>query len=169
MFITINGVFFASGRLCPAAATQFRTCMRACWSLPANEWRGGDRSLLGDDAFDHLRLETFDIGTNQWAKLHQQFEEGVHTDVVIRIRVAPSNEKQDEQEQQQSPSAKRTRMSNGAAAAAGADVYTDIKAHSVVLSGRSAYFEKALTGEWAEASTRRVELGVEDEQAVAPT
>ena len=47
-----------------------------------------------------------------------------------------------------------------------ADSYTDIKAHALVLCTLSPYFDKALSGEWTEATARRIELTVEDEQAL---
>ena len=92
--------------------------------------------------------------------MQRQFEQGVHTDMVIRVRVG----------EPQPPAAKRKRVSKAAAAAAAAaadaDRFTDIKAHSVVLSARSDYVEACLRGEWAEAAERRVELTVPDEQAL---
>ena len=72
-----------------------------------------------------------------------------------------------QQEPPQPPAAKRTRMSKAAAAAAAAavaDVYTDIKTHSLVLRTHSTYVDRALGGEWIEAAERRVELTVADEQ-----
>ena len=71
----------------------------------------------------------------QAARLERQFLDGKHTDVVIRVRIADSIAKP-----------------------------PDIKAHSVVLSACSAYFDRALSGDWAEAVERRVELTVDDEQ-----
>jgi hypothetical protein len=98
----------------------------------------------------------------QAAKLQKQFAGGKHTDVVIRVRIG---------EQQQQPAAKRARTtqeeegSASAAASAGAaadgDICTDdIKAHSAVLCAQSAYFDKSLSGDWAEAAERRIELTV---------
>ena len=51
-----------------------------------------------------------------------------------------------------------------AAAAAAADVHTDIKAHSLVLRTLSPYVDGALSGEWAEAAERLIELTVDSEQ-----
>lgn len=101
------------------------------------------------------------------ARMQQQFEAGKNTDTVIRVCVA--SEEQDEG--QQTPAPKRPRMAGAAsssteAAAAAADQYTDINAHWLLLCARSAYFEKALDGGWTEAAERRVELVVDDEQAV---
>ena len=92
----------------------------------------------------------------QASKLQQQYEQGRLTDVVIRVRVVAGGE--------EPPAAKRKRMSKAAAAA---DAYTDIKAHALVLCTLSPYFDKALSGDWAEAAERRVELEVEDEQELA--
>ena len=74
-------------------------------------------------------------GDTQAARLERQFLHGKHADVVIRVRIA-----------------------------GGGNAYTDIKAHSVVLSASSAYFDRALSGEWTEAAKRRVELTVDDEE-----
>ena len=93
--------------------------------------------------------------STQLARLQQQFVEGKHTDMVIRVRI----------EEQQPPAGKRQRVTRAAAADA-PDGYTDIKAHSLVLRTHSPYFDKGLSGDWAEAAERRVELAVEDEQAV---
>lgn len=43
---------------------------------------------------------------------------------------------------------------------------TDIKAHSMVLRTTSPYFEACLRGEWTEATERRVELEVENEDGL---
>ena len=95
------------------------------------------------------------MSTRQAARLQQEFAEGNFTDVVIRVRIG---------EQHPPPAAKRQRRGKAAAAADAADRYTDIKAHAFMLSANSAYFKKALSGEWTEASERRVELSVKDEQ-----
>lgn len=94
------------------------------------------------------------------------FLEGKRTDIVIRVRIIGM-----EQQQQQQPAPPTTKLwqltktyAAAAAAAAFADRYTDIKAHSLVLSACSAYFDKCLSGDWADATTRRVELTVADEQ-----
>jgi hypothetical protein len=73
----------------------------------------------------------------QLARLQQQFVEGKHTDMVIRVSVQGADSEP-----------------------------TDIKAHSLVLRTRSPYFDKSLSGEWAEAAERQVELTVEDKQAL---
>jgi hypothetical protein len=92
--------------------------------------------------------------------------------MVIRVRVAGQQQQAQEQGQQQAqeqeqeqepPSAKRPRTSTSEDADGG---YTDIKAHSLVLRTRSLYFDKGLSGDWAEAAEQRVELTVENEQAV---
>ena len=72
--------------------------------------------------------------------------------MVIRVRIG----------EQQGPAAKRKRMSEAAATAT--DAYTDIRAHAILLSASSPYFDKALSGEWAEAVERRIELEVMNEQ-----
>jgi hypothetical protein len=97
----------------------------------------------------HAHLHT------QLAKLQQQFVEGKHTDVVIRVRIRGD-----------AAAAKRQRTEGPASAGAStaADQYTDIPTHSLVLCARSAYFEKSLSGDWAEAAERRIELTVENEQ-----
>jgi hypothetical protein len=91
----------------------------------------------------------------QLTRLQQQYLEGKHTDMVIRVRVIGEGE----EEEQEPSTAKRMRIS-----AEAADVYTDIKTHSLVLRTRSLYFDRALSGEWTEAAERRVELEVADEQ-----
>ncbi len=92
----------------------------------------------------------------QLARLQQQFVEGKHTDMVIRVHI----------KNDQPPAPKRPRTTRATAAAADPVEYTDIKAHSLVLRTHSPYFDKGLSDDWAEAAERRVELAVEDEQAV---
>ena len=59
---------------------------------------------------------------------------------------------------------RRTREEDDETVAADDGNYTDIKVHAGIVSARSAYFDRALSGEWAEAAERRVELTLEDEQ-----
>jgi hypothetical protein len=95
----------------------------------------------------------------QLPRLQQLFNQGTHTDMVIRVRIG-------EQQQQQAPAAKRRRTEEAASAGASTavDQYTDIPTHSLVLCARSPYFDKALGGDWAESEQRRVEVTVENEQ-----
>ena len=72
--------------------------------------------------------------------------------MVICVRV---------EEDDQQPTPKRKRAAE-AAAGCPAEAYTDIKAHAMMLCARSAYFDRALSGEWAKATERRIELTVED-------
>ena len=115
----------------------------------------------------------------QLSKLQEQYLEGKHTDMVIRVRVVREAEEppaathqegavDDDGKPRMGGDAAATSAGATAAAAAAAtpvaDAYTDIKAHVLVLCTLSPYFDRALGGEWAEAAERRVELTVADEQ-----
>jgi hypothetical protein len=97
--------------------------------------------------------------------LYKHFEEGRFTDCTIRVKIgdAPADNVNT------GPPAKRLRSGSGRGmeSRGSADQDQDvrvIKAHALVLASRSAYFERAMGGEWRESKDRSFEVEVTDEQ-----
>jgi hypothetical protein len=82
--------------------------------------------------------------------------------MTIRVRIV-EQQQQGQQQEQPPPPAKRQRTQEQGDSGA-TDHYTDIPAHSLVLRAWSPYFDKCLSGDWAESAERRVEVTVENVQ-----
>jgi ribosomal protein L21E len=90
--------------------------------------------------------------------LSKHFEEGRFTDCTIRVRIKDGRP------------AKRLRSEKGDVTGVESNATEDeeddvrvIKAHAVILASRSAYFERAMGGEWRESQDRSFEVEVADE------
>jgi hypothetical protein len=97
--------------------------------------------------------------------LSKHFEEGRFTDCTIRVRISDDNIPVDRPAKRQ-----RSERSKGTATEGPTDEAEDvrvIKAHAVILASRSAYFERAMGGEWRESQDRSFEVEVADEQGKA--
>jgi hypothetical protein len=88
--------------------------------------------------------------------LSKHFEEGRFTDCTIRVKLSDGRPAK--------RAKKKRRKGSGAAAANNVHV---IKAHAVILASRSAYFERAMGGDWRESKDRSFEVEVADETGEA--
>ena len=111
-------------------------------------------------AISHLTFNHSQAGP----RLLQQCVEGKHTDVVIRVRIGQEPVQQEQEHEEPAEKCQRTVEEEKTATVEDAAQATDIKAHALVLRTLSPYFDRALSGEWAEATERRVELTVDNEQ-----
>jgi hypothetical protein len=98
--------------------------------------------------------------------MSKHFEEERFTDCTIRVKVRESDEYASDRP------AKRLKSGGGETPGVGGkDDETNgvhvIKAHALVLASRSAYFERAMGGEWRESQDRSFEVEVADEQGEA--
>jgi hypothetical protein len=92
--------------------------------------------------------------------LSKHFEDGHFTDCTIRVKIRDGRP---------AKRAKKGRRKGSAAnvnAAEVGDVHV-INAHALVLASRSAYFERAMGGEWRESQDRSFEVEVADETGEA--
>jgi hypothetical protein len=99
--------------------------------------------------------------------LSKHFEEGRFTDCTIRVKI-----KEDSTNIAPNRPAKRRRTGRSKAtetegSADGEEGVHVIKAHALVLASRSAYFERAMGGEWRESKDRSFEVEVADETGEA--
>jgi hypothetical protein len=88
--------------------------------------------------------------------LSKHFEEARFTDCIIRVKRSDGRP---------AKRAKTGRSSRGRATEGPADEAEGvhvIKAHALVLASRSAYFERAMGGEWRESQDRSFEVEVAD-------
>jgi hypothetical protein len=102
--------------------------------------------------------------------LSKHFEEGRFTDCTIRVKIgdAPADDVDS------GPPAKRLRSGKSQVTKTHgpADQNRDvrvIKAHALILASRSAYFERAMGGEWRESQDRSFEVNVTDETGASPS
>jgi hypothetical protein len=89
--------------------------------------------------------------------LSKHFEEGRFTDCTIRVMMSDGRP----------PKRTKKGRRKGSAAnvdAAEAEDVRVIKAHALVLASRSAYFERAMGGEWRESKDRSFEVEVASEE-----
>jgi hypothetical protein len=100
--------------------------------------------------------------------LCKHFEEGRFRDCTIRLKIgnAPADDVDT------GPPAKRLRSEKhkGTTCQGPADQNHDVRviqAHAVILASRSAYFERAMGGEWRESKDRSFEVEVADEEGKA--
>jgi hypothetical protein len=88
--------------------------------------------------------------------LSKHFEEGRFTDCTIRVMMS------DDRPAKRAKTGRRKGPEANVNAAEAGDVRV-IHAHALVLASRSAYFERAMGGEWRESQDRSFEVEVSDE------
>jgi hypothetical protein len=99
--------------------------------------------------------------------LSKHFEEGRFTDCVIRVKIGDAPADVDT-----AHPAKRLKSGSGEASRTEEAAVKEkeesgghvINAHGLVLASRSAYFERAMGGEWRESKDRSFEVEVADEE-----
>jgi hypothetical protein len=89
--------------------------------------------------------------------LYKHFEEGRFTDCTIRVMMS------DDRPAKRAKKGRRKGPGTNVNAADAGDVRV-IKAHALVLASRSAYFERAMGGEWRESQDRSFKVEVADEE-----
>jgi hypothetical protein len=95
--------------------------------------------------------------------LSKHFEEGRFTDCTIRVKIGDASASASSDRP-----AKRLKSGSSEASGAGGAAAEEsgghvIKAHALVLASTSAYFERAMGGEWRESQDRSLEVEVSDE------
>jgi hypothetical protein len=105
--------------------------------------------------------------SDPWDTMSKHFEEGRFTDCTIRVKIREASDATVSDRP-----AKRIKSEGGETPGVGRKddeingVHV-IKAHALVLASRSAYFERAMGGEWRESQDRSFEVVVADEQGEA--
>jgi hypothetical protein len=94
--------------------------------------------------------------------LSKHFEEGRFTDCTIRVKIKDDNIPVERPAKRQRSSRRKATETEGPAD--GEHGVCVIKAHAVILASRSAYFERAMGGDWRESKDRSFEVEVVDEQ-----
>jgi hypothetical protein len=97
--------------------------------------------------------------------LSKHFEEGRFTDCTIRVNIKDDDIPVDRPAKR--PRSEKDDGTESEGPADGEHGVRVIKAHAVILASRSAYFERAMGGEWRESQDRSLEVEVADETGEA--
>jgi hypothetical protein len=121
-----------------------------------------DLGVLIEEAINkpRARLTTSMIDPNALSK---HFEEGRFTDCTIRVKITETSAGAPSGRPAKRPRTGRAKAAEAEGPADGEHGVPVIKAHAVILASRSAYFERAMGGEWRESKDRSFEVEVADE------
>jgi hypothetical protein len=99
--------------------------------------------------------------------LSKHFEEGRFTDCTIRVKIKDALNGSAPNRPVKRRRTGRSKATATEGSAEGEEGVHLIKAHALVLASRSAYFERAMGGEWRESQDRSFEVEVADETGEA--
>jgi hypothetical protein len=141
-------------------------CAKQALGIPTEGKSAALLSQLVDEATDSPRVPVKDAIIDPNA-LFKHFEEGRFSDCSIRLRI---RDVQADVTPNRPAKRLRSQRSKGTATEGPADGEEGvhlIKAHALVLASRSAYFERAMGGEWRESQDKSFEVEVADETGEA--